>query len=160
MFRWDAFLSGGIDSSAIVALASRYTDKLKTFSIGYADEPYFDETKYATAVAKMYGTDHTVFKLKNSDLFDNLFTILDYIDEPFADSSALAVNILSQHTRKHVTVALSGDGADELFGGYNKYYAEYRLRKGGRLQELHHFLHCGKCFRNREMEADQPVPTT
>lgn len=126
-----SFLSGGIDSSAIVALASRYTDKLKTFSIGYADEPYFDETKYATAVAKMYGTDHTVFKLKNTDLFDNLFTMLDYIDEPFADSSALAVNILCQHTRKHVTVALSGDGADELFGGYNKYYAEYRLRKGG-----------------------------
>ena len=126
-----AFLSGGIDSSVIVALASRYTDQLKTYSIGYADEPFFDETRYAEAVAKRYNTDHTVFKLKNDDLFGNLFNMLDHIDEPFADSSAIAVNILCQQTRKHVTVALSGDGADELFGGYNKYYAEYRLRKGG-----------------------------
>lgn len=126
-----AFLSGGIDSSAIVAIASRYTDQLKTYSIGYADEPYFDETSFAELVAKKYKTDHTVFKLKNDDLFANLFDMLDHIDEPFADSSAIAVNILCQQTRKHVTVALSGDGADELFGGYNKYYAEYRLRKGG-----------------------------
>ena len=126
-----AFLSGGIDSSVIVALASRYTDQLKTYSVGFADEPFFDETSYAELVAKQYKTDHTVFKLKNDDMFYNLFDMLNQIDEPFADSSSIAVNILCQQTRKHVTVALSGDGADELFGGYNKYYAEYRLRKGG-----------------------------
>ena len=90
---------------------------------------FFDETSYAELVAKQYKTDHTVFKLKNDDMFDNLFDMLNQIDEPFADSSSIAVNILCQQTRKHVTVALSGDGADELFGGYNKYYAEYRLRK-------------------------------
>ncbi|MCU0445866.1 MAG: asparagine synthase (glutamine-hydrolyzing) [Microscillaceae bacterium] len=126
-----AFLSGGIDSSIITALASRHTDKLNTFSIGYRDEPFFDETKYANLVAKKFNTNHTVFKLSNDDLYAELFDILDYIDEPFADSSAIAVYILSKHTRKKATVALSGDGADELFSGYNKHWAEFRLRKGG-----------------------------
>lgn len=126
-----AFLSGGIDSSVVVALASRHTKQLNTFSIGYKDEPLFDETKYAELVAKKFNTNHTVFKLSNDDLFENLHSVLDYIDEPFADSSALAVNILSMHTRKHVTVALSGDGADEMFGGYNKHAAEFRVRKKG-----------------------------
>ena len=69
--------------------------------------------------------------LSNEDLYANLHQVLDYIDEPFADSSALAVNILSMHTKKHVTVSLSGDGADELFAGYNKHAAELKARKGG-----------------------------
>lgn len=123
-----AFLSGGIDSSVIVALASQHTSHLNTFSIGYKDEPGYDETNYARLVAEKYKTNHTVFSLSNDDLFGNLFSVLDYIDEPFADSSALAVNILSMHTRKHVTVALSGDGADEMFAGYNKHKAEWMLR--------------------------------
>ena len=124
-----AFLSGGIDSSVIVALASKYHDNLHTFSIGYKDEPMFDETNYAELVARKYKTNHTAFKLSNDDLFSNLFEMLDYIDEPFADSSALAVFILSKHTKKHVTVALSGDGADEMFGGYNKHTAEVKARR-------------------------------
>ncbi len=126
-----AFLSGGIDSSIIVALASKYTEKLNTFSIGYKDEPLFDETQYAQLFAEKYKTNHTSFSLTNDELFSVLFNVLDYTDEPFADSSALAVYILSQHTRKHITVALSGDGADELFGGYNKHRAEYRIRNAG-----------------------------
>lgn len=126
-----AFLSGGIDSSAIVALASKYTDHLKTFSIGYEDEPYFDESYFANLVAKHFNTDHTVFSLSNNDLYDHLFDILDYFDEPFADSSAIAVYILSKKTREEVTVALSGDGADELFAGYNKYFAEHRAQNPG-----------------------------
>ncbi len=130
------FLSGGIDSSIIVALASQYTKQLNTFSIGYKDEPLFDETKYAKLVADKYKTNHTVFSLSNDDLFANLHKVLDYIDEPFADSSALAVNILSMHTRKHVTVALSGDGADELFSGYNKHSAELKARNAGILAQL------------------------
>lgn len=131
-----AFLSGGIDSSVIVALASRHTRQLNTFSIGYKDEPYFDETKYANLVAKKYKTKHTVFSLSNDDLYAHLDDILDYIDEPFADSSAIAVYILSKLTRKHVTVSLSGDGADEVFSGYNKHLADYRARKGGFLNAL------------------------
>ncbi|MGV3538242.1 MAG: asparagine synthase (glutamine-hydrolyzing) [Rufibacter sp.] len=130
-----AFLSGGIDSSVIVALASRHTQHLNTFSIGYKDEPFFDETRYAKLVADKYKTNHTVFSLTNNDLYEHLFRALDYIDEPFADSSALAVNILSHYTRQKVTVALSGDGADELFAGYNKHMAEYKVRKGGFVAE-------------------------
>jgi asparagine synthase (glutamine-hydrolysing) len=116
-----SFLSGGIDSSVITALAARHTPHLNTFSIGFRDEPFFDETKYANLVAKMHNTNHTVFSLSNDDLYEHLFQMLDYFDEPFADSSALAVHVLSQRTRQHVTVALSGDGADEIFGGYNKH---------------------------------------
>jgi asparagine synthase (glutamine-hydrolysing) len=126
-----AFLSGGIDSSVIVALASRHTQHLNTFSIGYRDEPFFDETKYARLVADKYKTNHTVFSLTNQDLYDHIFDVLNYLDEPFADSSALAVYILSKRTREQVTVALSGDGADEMFAGYNKHMGELQVRQGG-----------------------------
>jgi asparagine synthase (glutamine-hydrolysing) len=130
------FLSGGIDSSVVSALASRHTSKLQTFSIGFRDEPMYDETFYADLVAKKIKSEHTVFSLSNDDLFNNIFGTLDYLDEPFADSSALNVFILSHETRKQVTVALSGDGADELFGGYNKHEAELRVRTGGLLNTL------------------------
>jgi asparagine synthase (glutamine-hydrolysing) len=126
-----SFLSGGIDSSVITALAARHTPHLNTFSIGYKDEPFFDETKYANLVAARHKTNHTVFSLTNNDLYEHLHAMLDYLDEPFADSSALAVYILSQRTRQQVTVALSGDGADEIFGGYNKHMAEFQVRQGG-----------------------------
>ncbi len=126
-----AFLSGGIDSSVVVALAAKHTKNLNTFSIGFRNEPLYDETHYANLVAKKCNTNHTVFSLTNDDLFNNLFDALDYIDEPFADSSALNVHILSMLTRKKVKVALSGDGADELFGGYNKHAAEIKARNGG-----------------------------
>ncbi len=124
-----AFLSGGIDSSVIVALASRHTAKLNTFSVGYKDNAFFDETKYAKAVAKKYNTDHTVFSLTNNDFLEHVYDVLDYIDEPFADSSAIPEYILCMQTRKHVTVALSGDGGDEVFAGYNKHGAEWKIRQ-------------------------------
>lgn len=131
-----AFLSGGIDSSVVTALASRHKEKLNTFSIGYRDEPFFDETKYANLVAKKFNTNHTVFSLSNHDLYDHLFDILDYFDEPFADSSAIPVYILSKHTRKIATVALSGDGADEIFSGYNKHNAALRAIQGGTATQM------------------------
>src|SRR5690606_35823572 len=77
-------------------------------------------------VAAHLKTDHTVFSLSNDDFLKHLTQILEYTDEPFADSSGIAVYILSKETRKHATVALSGDGADELFGGYNKHQALLR----------------------------------
>ena len=131
-----AFLSGGIDSSVIVALASRHTSKLNTFSIGYKDNLFFDETRYARLVAERYKTNHTVFSLSNNDFLKHVHDVLDYIDEPFADSSAIPVYILSRQTRKHVTVALSGDGGDEVFAGYNKHAAEWRVRQQSLLNTL------------------------
>jgi len=121
------FLSGGVDSSVITGLAKRHKPDLHTFSIGFKDEKFFDETHYAQLVARHFKTDHTVFSLTNNDLYEHLNNILDYLDEPFADSSAINVYILSKETRKHATVALSGDGADELLGGYNKHAAHYRI---------------------------------
>jgi asparagine synthase (glutamine-hydrolysing) len=126
-----AFLSGGIDSSVITGLASRHKPDLHTFSIGFRDEKFFDETAYARLVSRHFKTEHTVFSLSNEDLYANVSAVLDYIDEPFADSSAINVFILSKETRKHATVALSGDGADELFGGYNKHEAFNRMLQPG-----------------------------
>lgn len=135
-----AFLSGGIDSSVVTAMATRHTKHLNTFSIGFEGNSFFDETPYANLVAKHFNTNHTVFKLKNDDLFESLNELLEYTDEPFADSSALLVNILSKFTRKHVTVALSGDAGDELFAGYNKHYGEWQMRNGSWQANVIHLL--------------------
>jgi asparagine synthase (glutamine-hydrolysing) len=123
------FLSGGIDSSIISALAKKHHDDLHTFSLGFADEPFFDETEYAEKVAAHIKSKHHVFKLKNTDLLEHIHPFLNSIDEPFADSSAFNVYVLSKHTVKHAKVALSGDGADELFMGYNKHKAELLQEK-------------------------------
>ena len=131
-----AFLSGGIDSSVITALASKHKSDLQTFSIGFRDEKFFDETTYANLVAKHFKTNHTVFSLSNDDLFAHVNTVLDYMDEPFADSSAINVYMLSKETRKHATVALSGDGADEMLAGYNKHEAFYRMMHRGWKENL------------------------
>lgn len=131
-----AFLSGGIDSSIIVALASRYTKQLNTFSVGYKDNPFFDETKYAQLVAKKYNTNHTVFSLTTNDFLAHVTDVLEYIDEPFADSSAIPVYILSMYTKQKVTVALSGDGGDEIFAGYNKHGAEWKVRQQSVLNSI------------------------
>ncbi len=123
-----AFLSGGIDSSVVVALAAQCTKHLNTFSIGYKNNPIFDETKYAKLVANKYQTNHEVFYLDEDDFKNEVFHLLDYLDEPFADSSAIPQYILCKQTRKKVTVALSGDGGDEVFAGYNKHKAEWLFR--------------------------------
>lgn len=128
-----AFLSGGLDSSIIAGIASRHIDVLHTFSIGFAGKQFFDETQYASLAAKHFKTEHTVFSLSQKDFAESINNILDYIDEPFADSSALAVYLLSKKTAGKVKVTLSGDGADEIFGGYNKHKAELLLRKNEKL---------------------------
>lgn len=125
-----AFLSGGIDSSIIVALMAMHSNRpVKTFSIGFSDDKLFDETRYAREVAASYKTDHHEFKLTYRDMLDVLPDVLSTFDEPFADSSAIPTYIVSRETRKHVTVALSGDGGDELFAGYRSYLGEYWYRK-------------------------------
>jgi asparagine synthase (glutamine-hydrolysing) len=130
------FLSGGIDSSIISAIAAKHTSDLHTFSIGYRDHPFFDETHFAESVARKIGSQHHTFKLSNEDLLEYVEQTVGYFDEPFADSSALPMFILSHVTRKHVTVALSGDGADEIFSGYNKHGAWVKARQRNAVNAL------------------------
>ncbi|MFH1835638.1 MAG: asparagine synthase (glutamine-hydrolyzing) [Methanobacteriota archaeon] len=113
------FLSGGIDSSAIVAVMSDISDDVKTFSVGFEDQS-FNELEYAKLVAEEFGTDHHEFVVPMNAV-ELLPKILECFDEPFADSSALPTYIVSQMARTSVTVCLSGDGGDELFAGYDRY---------------------------------------
>jgi len=118
-----AFLSGGIDSSLIAHyLQKNSTEQINTFSIGF-EEKSFDESSYAQKVANHLGTKHHLAMFNTSSLLDLLPKITDLLDEPFADASLIPTFLLSQYTRNHVKVALSGDGSDELFGGYPTYYA-------------------------------------
>jgi asparagine synthase (glutamine-hydrolysing) len=122
-----AFLSGGVDSSLIVALAQKQLSQpLHTFSIGF-DQADFDETRYARQVASWVGTEHLEYKVA-SNAIDTMEQIVTHYDEPFGDSSALPTWHLSKWTRQHVTVALSGDGGDELFAGYDRYRALWMSR--------------------------------
>ncbi len=116
-----AFLSGGIDSTLIVGLMSRMrTEPVETFSIGFADDAAYDETRYARQVSRRFGTRHHEFRVEAQSL-ELLDTLLDAYDEPFGDSSAIPTLTVSGLTRAHVTVALTGDGGDELFAGYPRF---------------------------------------
>ncbi|HEB02282.1 MAG TPA: asparagine synthase (glutamine-hydrolyzing) [Nitrospirae bacterium] len=122
---YGAFLSGGIDSSIIVGLMAEVSPQpVKTFSIGYEGFGMFDETGYAREVASFHSTEHHEFKLSYRDILDVIPTVLDGLDEPFADWSIFPTYLVSRETRGSVKVALSGDGADEIFAGYRKYLGE------------------------------------
>ncbi len=123
------FLSGGIDSSTIVALMAELVDprSIKTFSIAFTEKS-FDESSYAREVAKFFGTDHREERLEPQSLIDLLPEVSAFLDEPMADNSIVPTYALSKFTRKHVTVALGGDGGDELFAGYPTFQADRYAR--------------------------------
>ena len=127
-----AFLSGGVDSSAVVGMMAHASSRpVKTFSIGF-DDPAFDELEYARIVARHFGTDHHEFVVRPDGL-SILDQMIGHFDEPFADSSAIPTWYVSEIARQHVTVVLSGDGGDELFGGYDRYLPHPRVAQFDRL---------------------------
>jgi asparagine synthase (glutamine-hydrolysing) len=128
-----AFLSGGIDSSVVVALMAKHsTTRIKTFTVGFAEKS-FDESNYAEAVSMHLGTEHYCEHLKISDLLELMPVFSTEFDEPLYDSSAFPTMAVSRSARRYVTVALSGDGGDELFGGYPQYRIVRRLESFYRL---------------------------
>jgi asparagine synthase (glutamine-hydrolysing) len=123
------FLSGGVDSSIVsYCLAKQKANKIDTFSIGF-EKKSFDESEDAKTVAKLIGSKHHLFIIGERDLVENVGKVLNNFDEPFADSSAIATYLVSSKAAQHIKVALTGDGGDEVFGGYNKYYIA-KLNKG------------------------------
>ena len=115
-----SFLSGGIDSSLISAIAMRLTNKLRTFSIGYNDEEY-DESRYAEKIASHIGSNHLTKIVTEKEMLEVIPYIPQIWDEPFADSSQIPTYLVSKMASEHVKVVLSGDGGDELFAGYNRH---------------------------------------
>jgi len=124
-----AFLSGGIDSSAVVASMCIRSDRpVRTFTVGFDNDDGFDERPFAAEVARRYGTDHTEFVV-HPDKAELIERLVWHHDQPFGDSSALPTFLLSELTSQHVTVALAGDGSDELFGGYERFAAALQMAR-------------------------------
>jgi asparagine synthase (glutamine-hydrolysing) len=147
-----AFLSGGIDSSLVAAYMKKHaTGEVKTFTIGF-ESAQFDESQHAAAVAQHLGTQHVCEPLSAQDLLALMPNYLEHYDEPFFDYSAFPVMAVSRAARRHVTVSLSGDGADEVFGGYHYYRLAQQL---GRLRRVPALLRRGMAAVLRQLPSHQ-----
>jgi asparagine synthase (glutamine-hydrolysing) len=152
-----ALLSGGVDSSIVVALMARESSgPVKTFSIGFRKAD-FNETEYASLVAKRFGTDHHRL-IVDPDIADTLNHLTGMMEEPFGDSSMIPTYCVSQLARQHVTVALSGDGGDELFAGYDRYIVNWRRRRydfvpgwAGKIYREHIYPHLPSTVKGRKL---------
>lgn len=131
-----AFLSGGIDSSLLVAMMRKHHDNVQTFTIGFDASKGYDETKDAKAVAKYLGVKNTCFTLTENELMEVLPRLASYYDEPFADAAAFPLYCLSEFTKSSAKVILSGDGGDELFAGYGRYKNAARYSKLAKLSKV------------------------
>jgi len=130
------FLSGGVDSSIVSRVTANFKTTVNTFSIGFVGNDFFDESEYAKNVAEHIGSSHYPIQLDKESVVQSFQKVLDAYDEPFADSSAVAMYFLSRAAKEKVTVCLSGDGADELFAGYNKHKAYIRSKNPGVLLKV------------------------
>ena len=169
---WGCFLSGGVDSGLVTALAAETTAAVKTFAIGF-DEPTYDERRHAADVSRALGTEHYETIVRGSDARELLPDVARIFDEPFADASSLPAVLLSRLARRHVTVVLSGDGGDELFCGYPTQTAHVAaeafrrlpapLRRGvaraaDRLPPSHAYLSFDFTLRRFLRDAERPAP--
>ncbi|MFN8777180.1 MAG: asparagine synthase (glutamine-hydrolyzing) [Flavobacteriales bacterium] len=134
--RHGCFLSGGLDSSIIAALIMRHTGHLRTFSVSFPDAPYLDEADDARQVAEHLGCHHTTIPVSEAELLRSLDRFIYSIDEPFADASSLALQALCAAVSHDIRVALTGDGADELFAGYRKHIALVRAASAGAMERM------------------------
>ena len=150
-----AFLSGGIDSSLIVGLMSQYEkEPVPTFSIGFKEKEY-DESDRAQLVSNTFNTNHTVHYLKYADFMNVLDDIIDYFDEPYGDSSAVPSYYVAKLASENIKIVLTGDCADELFGGYKKYLNEYYTEKYLRIPKpVRYFLEKSICLIPRKFDGN------
>ena len=134
------FLSSGVDSSLIASIAKNVTqEKINTFSLGVVKNNDYNELKASEKIAKYLNSNHHSFQIYEKEIIDNLEDALNSYDEPFADSSQILTFLLCKKSRKHIKVALTGDGGDELFGGYNRHFLIYYLEKNMKLLGIKSF---------------------
>ncbi|MBA3663524.1 MAG: asparagine synthase (glutamine-hydrolyzing) [Bacteroidetes bacterium] len=147
------FLSGGVDSTCLAAILQKnFTEKLKTYTIGVKDKS-LDEAPYARAIAEHLGTDHHEYYCEEKDALSLILKLPYYYDEPFGDYSAIPTMLVSKIAKKEVTVALSADGGDEIFAGYNRY--GYLMKQGNLLKSVPQFARSGLASVLKKISADK-----